>query len=130
MAIFGKKKTEIKNEPFESRNDIKKLSIFITIVPQNLANPIIKIFQSVGSSAQFVQRGEGTATKQLRDILGIENNGKDIVISIVTKDSIPEAKIELEAFFAASKKNKGIAFTIPMTSVAGVKVYQFLSNTL
>lgn len=128
MAIFGRKKVETKPQPFEKTNDIQKLSIFVTIVNANLAGPIIKIFEGVGASAQFVQRGQGTATKQIRDILGIEDNGKDIVFSIIKKDLVPDAKVELEAFFSASKHNRGIGFTIPFTSVAGVKVYQFLAN--
>lgn len=130
MAIFGRKKVETKKEPFEAKNDIKKLSIFVTIVNANLANPIVKIFQNAGVSAQFVQRGQGTATKQIRDILGIEDNSKDIVFSIIKQETIPEVMPELEAFFAASKKNKGIGFSIPMTSIAGVTVYKFLTNTL
>lgn len=130
MAIFGRKKVETKNEPFEARKDIKKLSMFVTIVNANLATPILRIFENAGVSAQFVQRGQGTATKQIRDILGIEDNSKDIVISLIKKESIPDVKVELEAFFAASKRNKGIGFSIPMTSVIGVTVYNFLANAL
>lgn len=132
MAIFGKKKNETNKtaEPFEKKKDLEKLSIFVTIVNANLADTITKIFQGVGVSAQFVQRGQGTATKQIKDILGIEDNSKDVVFSIIKQSAIPDAKAELEAFFAASKKNKGIGFTIPMTSVTGVTVYKFLTNTL
>lgn len=131
MALFGKKKTvPAKPEAFDKSNDIKKLSLFITIVPKNQGDAVSKIFQRIGTSAQFIQRGEGTATKAIRDILGIEDNGKDIVFTLIKQDSIPDAKVEIEAFFAASKRNKGIGFTIPLTSVAGVKIYKFLTNTL
>lgn len=131
MALFGKKKVApAKPEAFDKTNEIKKLSVFITIVNKNQGDAVSKIFQRIGVSAQFIQRGEGTATAQIKDILGIEDNGKDIVISIIKKESIPEAKAEIEAFFAASKHNKGIGFTIPLTSVAGVKIYKFLTNTL
>lgn len=130
LSLFGKKKSKNENKSFEQRNNIKKMSMFVTIVNANLAGPITKIFENAGVSAQFVQRGQGTATKQIRDILGIEDNGKDIVISLVKQESIPDIKIELEAFFAASKHNKGIGFSIPFDSMIGVKIYQFLTNSL
>ena len=39
-------------------------------------------------------------------------------------------KKELEAFFKVSKRNRGIGFSIPMTSLIGMKLYQFLVDTL
>ena len=130
MAIFKKKSVVGKNDPFEKRKDIQKLSIFVTIVGTGLAETITKLFKNYGASAQFIQRGEGTATKQIREIFGIEDTSKDIIISIIKQSSIQDIKTELEAFFAANKKNRGIGFSIPMTSVAGVTVYKFLTNTL
>ena len=130
MAIFKKKPVVGKNDPFEKRKDIQKLSIFVTIVGTGLAETITKLFKNYGASAQFIQRGEGTATKQIREIFGIEDTSKDIIISIIKQSSIQDIKTELEAFFAANKKNRGIGFSIPMTSVAGVTVYKFLTNTL
>ena len=130
MALFSKKKQVQNNEPFEKRDDLKKLSLFITIVNAGQAAPIIKIFEDAGVSAQIVQRGRGTATRQIMDILGVEDNGKDVVLSFIKQESIPDVKVELNAFFAASKKNKGIGFSVPLTSIIGVKVYQFLADTL
>ena len=130
MAIFKKKNVPNKNERFENKKDLQKLSIFVTIVGTGLAETITKIFKNYGASAQFIQRGQGTATKQIREIFGIEDTSKDIVISIIKQSIIPDIKVELEAFFAANKKNKGIGFSIPMTSITGVTVYKFLTNTL
>lgn len=132
MAVNIFKKKPAKKEPakFEDTKNLEKLSIFVTIVGPGQAEAICKIFKVGGSSAQFIQRGQGTATKQLRDILGIEDNSKDIIISLVKKSSIPNFKKELRAFFAASSKNRGIGFSIPMTSIAGVTVYKFLANVL
>ncbi|MCR5506078.1 MAG: hypothetical protein K6F07_03700 [Bacilli bacterium] len=130
MALFKKKKTVEEPPRIEDRQDFKKLIVFVTIVNRGLASPITKIFQNMGCSAQFVQRGNGTAVKEIRDILGIEDTSKDIVFSIVREEKVEDIKVELSAFFLASKYNKGIAFTIPMSSMIGVKVYQFLANTL
>lgn len=130
MALFKKKNIDNTPKLVEQQQDLKQLVVFITIVNHGLAGPITKIFQRLGSSAQFIQRGNGTASKEIRDILGIEDTGKDIILAIVKKDNVAEIKPELEAFFKASKYNRGVGFSISMTSIIGVKLYQFLADTL
>ena len=131
MSPFKKAKKE--NTEFKSnvsKTDIKKLSMFITIVNRGQGNFVLKLFESEGANAQFVQYGEGTAQKEIRDILGIEDNSKEIIISLISQDKIDSAKRELEAFFKVSKRNRRIGFSIPMTSLIGMKFYQFLVDTL
>ena len=128
MAFFQKKKTEEK-QPVANQDALSSISMFVTIVNKGQSGYILKLFEAEGANAQFVQRGEGTAQKEIRDILGIEDNTKEIVISLIKDEKIESAKKELEAFFKVSKRNRGIGFSIPMTSLIGMKVYQFLSDT-
>ena len=132
MGLFKKKKQEVetKNEFQLDESNIKKISMFITIVNRGQGNYVLKIFEQEGANAQFVQLGEGTAQKEVRDILGIEDNGKEIIISLIPNERIEEAKNELEAFFKVNKRNRGIGFSIPMTSIIGMKVYQFLTDKI
>ena len=131
MGPFKKaKKENIEVKSNVSKTDVKKLSMFITIVNRGQGNFVLKLFESEGANAQFVQYGEGTAQKEIRDILGIEDNSKEIIISLISQDKIDSAKRELEAFFKVSKRNRGIGFSIPMTSLIGMKFYQFLVDTL
>lgn len=130
MAIITKRKTPAKPPKFQENPNIKKLSIFVTIVNHGQANAVMKIFQRYEVAAQFVQRGQGTASKDILGILGIEDTGKDIIISIIKQENIPEVKPELEAYFIASKSNKGIGMAIPMNSIIGVTLYKFLTNTI
>lgn len=127
MALFKKKIEETDKVKEEQK---EKLSIFVTIVPRGQGHPVSKLFYLGGSNAQFIESGEGTAVKAIRDILGIEDNSKDIIFSIIPNNKIEDMKRELEAFFRASKRNKGIGFSIPMTSLIGMKVYQFLTATI
>lgn len=132
MGLFKKKKQEVetKNEFQLDESNIKKISMFITIVNRGQGNYVLKIFEQEGANAQFVQLGEGTAQKEVRDILGIEDNGKEIIISLIPNERIEDAKNELEAFFKVNKRNRGIGFSIPMTSIIGMKVYQFLTDKI
>lgn len=126
-------KNKIKNrkttQKYEDRANLKKLSLYISIVNKGNSQAIVNLFKNMGSSAQFVQLGEGTAIKEIRDIFGIDDTGKEIILSFIKKDDVEIATKELDAFFLASKSNQGIGFAIPLTSIVGVKIYQFLTNT-
>ena len=129
MALFkSKKKKEEKTTSENNNENIQKLVVFVTIVNHGLADPVAKLFQNAGSNVQFIERGNGTASKEIRDILGIEDTAKDLIFSIIREDKAKEIKPDLLAFFKANKYNKGIGFTIPMTSIIGVKLYQFLTD--
>ncbi len=128
MKLFKKKNVE-KNE-LPSLNNIvqKKLLLFITIVTSGHGSHITRMFEKVGVSAQFVQSGEGTATKEINNLLGIEDVDKDIVVSFITEDKIPLIRQDLSEYFSSNKRNRGIGMAIQLSSVIGVRVYQFLAN--
>ena len=132
MGLFKRlfKKEEKVQEDLNPENfDFSKMAMFITIVNRGQGNYVTKLFENEGSNAQFIQYGEGTAKKEVRDILGIEDKTKEIIISLIKEEKIESAKKELEAFFKVSKRNRGVGFSIPMTSLIGMKVYQFLADT-
>ena len=79
---MAKRKKETKL-PFDKTNEIKPLVAYFAIVNQGNANAVIEIFRRAGSTASFVQMGTGTASKRVMDILGIEDNRKEIVVSII-----------------------------------------------
>lgn len=131
MGLFLRKKKHDTSELPTLDNIVqKKLLLFVTIVEEGQAPAVVRLFERCGSSAQYIQRGEGTASKEIYDILGIEEIGKDIIFSFIAEDKISEIKKELEAFFVASKRNRGIGFSVPLSSIIGVRVYQFLANTV
>lgn len=128
-SVKPSKKVEVEKK-FEERDDLKKMFMYVVIVPFGQGENIIRLFKNNRSSAQFIRVGEGTANKEIRDILSIDDMRKEIVYSIMAEEYIEDFKKELEAYFAASKKNAGVGFTIELNSLVGVKVYKFLSQTV
>ena len=54
-----------------------------------------------------------------------------VLIWDIIKEDLPELKKQLEELnekFDKIKDGKGVAFTIPLKSIIGVSIYQFLSN--
>ena len=61
-------------------------------------------------------------------MLGLEDSDKSVIFSVIREDRATEVLHGLEDKFKTIKNGKGIAFTIPMSSVIGVAIYRFLSN--
>ena len=71
---------------------------------------------------------QGTAHSEMLYMLGLEDSDKSVIFSVIREDKATEALHMLEEKFQTIKNGKGIAFTIPMSSVIGVAMYRFLSN--
>ena len=107
---------------------IKKLKILITVVNRSKSIYYLDLLEQFEINMQTVIYGRGTADKELFSMLNIDENEKAILLSVVREDHIPEVLDTLGEKFNKIKNGKGIAFTIPMQSLIGVSIYQFLSN--
>ena len=105
-----------------------KLEILITTIPRNKAEYYIDLIQSFEVNMQMAVLAEGTANSGMLAALGINNSAKVVIISVIKQKHIPDAIATLEEKFNTIRGGKGIAFTIPMSSVIGTLIYGFLSN--
>ena len=110
-----------------NENAIKKLKVLFTVVDRNKAEFYLDVLSEFEINCQMVIGGKGTAHSELIDLLGL-NIHKAVLISVVREDNIEPVMNCLEDKFATIKNGKGIAFAVPMSSVIGVNMYQFLSN--
>ena len=53
---------------------------------------------------------------------------KAVIFSVIQENKVPDAAHLLEQKFNSIKDGKGIAFTVPLSSVIGTLIYGFLSN--
>ena len=110
-----------------NENAIKKLKLLFTVVDRPKAEFYLDVLSQFEVNCQMVSGGMGTAKSDLHDMLGL-NIHKAVLLSIVREDRVDEIMKCLETKFATIKNGKGIAFTVPLSSVIGVNNYQFLSN--
>ena len=106
---------------------IKKLKVLFTIVDRNKGEFYMDVISQFEVNWQMQLQGKGTATSELVDLLGL-NIHKAVILSVVREDMTETIMNCLEDKFATIKKGKGIAFAVPLSSVIGVNLYQFLSN--
>ena len=107
--------------------DIKKLKLIITVVDRSKAEFYMDVLSQFEINCQLFAAGIGTATSDLVDLLGL-NIQKAVLLSVAREDRVEEVMACLEDKFSTIKNGKGISFAVPMSSVIGVNMYQFLSN--
>ncbi len=106
---------------------IKKLKLLITVVERSKSEFYLDVLSQFEVNCQMVLSGLGTATSELVDMLEL-NLHKAVLFSVVREDRTEEIMKCLETKFETIKNGKGIAFAVPLSSVIGVNLYQFLSN--
>ncbi len=106
---------------------IKKLKLLFTVVDRPKAEFYLDVISQFEVNCQMAMSGLGTANSELVDLLGL-NKHKAILLSVVREDLVEPILQTLEDKFATIKNGKGIAFAVPLSSVIGVNLYQFMSN--
>ena len=106
---------------------IKKLKLLFTVVDKGKAEFYLDVLSQFEVNFQMVTPGKGTATSDLVDMLGL-NIQKAVILSVVREDLVDTVMNCMEDKFATIKNGKGISFAVPLSSVIGVNLYQFLSN--
>ena len=106
----------------------KKLQLLVTVVNRKKAEFYADFLQEFEVNMQLSFAAEGTANTEMLNLLGLSDSEKSVIFSIIKEDRAKEALTALEEKFTSIKNGKGIAFTIPMTDVIGVAIYQFLAN--
>ena len=106
---------------------IKKLKLLITVVDRPKGEFYLDVISQFDVNCQLVLGGLGTAASELVELLGLEPH-KAVILSVVREDMVDTVMNCLEDKFATIRNGKGISFAVPLSSVIGVNLYQFLSD--
>lgn len=127
-------KNPLKKKPASEKNlgansdAFKKLKLLVTVVNRSKTEFFMDLLSGFEVNFQTSVLGQGTASSEAMYMLGLEDSNKGVIFSVLREDKATEAMHALEDKFHTIKNGKGIAFTIPMSSVIGVAIYRFLSN--
>ncbi len=106
---------------------IKKLKLLLTVVDRPKGEFYLDVISQFDVNCQMVVGGLGTAASDLVELLGLEPH-KAVILSVVREDMVDPVMNCLEDKFRTIRNGKGISFAIPLSSVIGVNLYQFLSD--
>lgn len=112
----------------EKNVSTNRLMLLVTIVNRRKSEFYTDLLQHMGANLQFVAMGEGTADARMLNLLGLSDSDKAVIFSVIKESSQKEVLRTLGDKFESIRDGKGIAYTIPFSSVIGASVFNFLSD--
>ncbi|MCR5372190.1 MAG: hypothetical protein K6E41_01825 [Solobacterium sp.] len=106
----------------------KKLMLLVTVVKKGKGTFFADFLKNYQSNLQVSVVGIGTAESNLVEFLGLKENKRSVIFSIVREDLLKQILEALEERFYTVDEGAGIAFAVPLSSVIGKLSYGFLSN--
>lgn len=107
---------------------LKRLKVLVAVVNNRRTEYFLDIIEDQEINMQMVVRGQGTTDSRVLEVFGLDEKTKSLLVGLVREDKEKKILDILEDKFKQVKNGKGIAFTIPIDSLIGVSIYQFLSN--
>ena len=107
-----------------------KLELIITVVNKKKAEYYLDLIQSFDVNFQLSALASGTAKSDVANYLELTETDKVVIFSVAREDRVEEILYALEQKFSAIKGGKGVAVTVPFTSMIGTSVYTFLCSAL
>ena len=104
-----------------------KLELLLAVVHNDKVPYFSSLIQSHQANLRLTVPAQGT-THMLLNVLGLTERPKTLILSVVRSDQAAGLIDLLDETFRKGKGYKGIAFTVPMSSIIGTLAYGFPSN--
>ena len=110
------------------KKQFDKTDLVVTVLLRGLGDKIAEITKEQGVFVNFICPGRGTATTSILDMFGIGATEKDVVLSFVKYEPTANVLEKISEKMEFQKPGTGIAFAVPLQSVAGAKVLQYFTT--
>ncbi len=101
----------------EKKNKAPAYVLFLICNPK-LAERAAKLYAADTVPLHYRLSAAGTASSEMRDILGLDSMEKAALLSILPRDIAKDTLTKLRRGLKMDTTNSGIAFTIPITAVS------------
>lgn len=139
MSIFKKRfrlalqrdnasKNNTPTVPYDQKEKVVALSMVVTVCNRHQDSFFIDKFSEIGASMSITIYARSNPPEDIVSLLGFIDTKKDIILTITRSDYVEEMLSEAEKRFSVSAEAKGICFSLPITSVAGIGAYRFLAD--
>ena len=105
-----------------------RLVLLVTIVNKGKGTFFADFLKTFEANLQMCFVAEGTARSDWIEFLGLKDNRRSVILSVVKADRVDSILTALDERFHTINSGTGIAFTVPLSSVIGRLTYGFLSN--
>ena len=105
-----------------------RLKLMITVVNRHKTDFYADLIQSFDVNMQVIALAKGTADARTLQLMGLADSDKSVIFSVIQENKLQDALYTLNDKFKTVRDGNGIAFTVPLTSVIGTRLFGFLSN--
>lgn len=138
MFDFFKKRFELNIDNSKSKNrapydqrhqgQLYSLSCVFTIINRHQEDFFIERYNQVGAAMSVILYAYSNPPEEILQYLGDTNTKKSLIITMCRSEYVPDLLKIASERFKVSQEAKGIAFSAPITSVAGIAVYKFFAD--
>ncbi len=107
---------------------MNELYWMVVIVNRQSLPKFEEFFRRYGADVHFVTVGRGTAASEILDFFGLEANEKGVLFTVVTRKVWRALRYGLRNRMRIDVPGTGVAFIIPMSSIAGRGPLLFLTQ--
>jgi len=109
---------------------MSSLYFLISIIDRSRLLDVIHLYEEECVQNNLVALGRGTAPTKVLDMLGLNDSEKAVCFSVVTEEKFKSIKRELQRKIQIDVPGTGIVFTVPMSSIGGIREFQYLTDGL
>ncbi len=102
----------------------------VTIVDRGKGCRVTDVLRIAGVAVQLVLLGQGTASTEMMDCLGLDGPEKDVVISLARGPRTAVLLDRLTLELNLTRPGRGIAFALPLTGITAAANRQIQSATV
>lgn len=105
---------------------MSRLYMMVTITDRNRKKKFEEFYEKNEHMVFFTTLGRGTANSEMLDYFGLEESEKVVILSVVTEETWKKLRREMIVKMQIDVPGTGIAFIVPVSSIGGKKVLQYL----
>ena len=98
----------------------EQMVLIMSIVERGCGSKLVKLYQKNQIFTHIRCEGQGTATSEILDILGLGGSEKDIILSTGTRTAARLLLEKLDDELHREVPGRGIAFTAPLSALSNL----------
>ena len=107
---------------------MNELYMMVTITDRRFIRKFTSFYNEMELPISATTLGMGTASSQILDYLGLGGSEKGVMFHFVTKSKWKTVKRQLQLQMKIDLPGVGIAFIIPISSIGGKRVLEYLTS--
>ena len=104
---------------------MSRVLMLVTISSRKKISEFVKFYKTHQVETGTISLGRGTASSEVLDCLGMEDEEKGIFFSVITEPTWQKLQKGLQKEMKIDIPGTGIAFTVPLSSIGGKRTLAF-----